>query len=602
MASLPELFSASCDRFPDRVALRHGTSVITYKALQQRVDELAVNLKERGAHQSSAVAICLPRSFDWVITALAAMQLGAAYVPIDLTWPEQRKKHVLTDSGATILATRSERSETTINNCVCLDPATASISKAVRHAAASPAAASAILPNDSVAYVLYTSGSTGVPKGVEISHSNLAHLIDWHREVFSVTELDRGTHLAALGFDAAGWELWPYLAAGASVTLADDATRSSPDLLQQWILAESVTLAFVPTSLATVLVRMEWPREVALRFLLTGGDTLLTRPRADLPFTLVNNYGLTECTVVSTSGVVTAEEHAAPALGRAIKGTTVYVLGEDGAPVPNGMAGEIYIGGAGVGRGYRNLPELTSQKFLPDTFSALPNARMYRTGDQGLILPDGQLAFCGRRDGQIKVRGQRLELDEVACVLNQHSAVGFAAVVESRNPVAEQELIAYVLPVAGSSPTSFELQRYLASWLPKYMVPTQFVRLTAVPLTTNGKLDRAALEQPTRFNSLAAEDGAEDLTPVAHQLLEIVRKLLGTEDATAKDDFFLIGGHSLLGTQLVLRVRAAFGVDLTLRDLFEAATVEQLALRVEALLIADLEAMSEEDALRLTGE
>lgn len=598
MASLLELFSSSYDRFPDRVALRHGSSELTYRALQQKVQEMAAYLGEHGAHRGAAVAICLPRSFEWVVTALAAMHLEAAYVPIDLAWPEQRRKHVLDDAGAEVLVTRSEPSMTRIDGCICLDPTVASNGDTAER----PHLARTDVSGDTIAYVLYTSGSTGLPKGVEITHENLAHLIDWHRRTFSVTEVDRGTHLAALGFDAAGWEVWPYLASGASVTLADDAIRSSPELLQQWILAESATHSFVPTSLAALLVRMEWPRETDLRFLLTGGDALLTRPPAGLPFAVVNNYGLTECTVVSTSGVVTADEVTPPSIGSAITGTTIYLLDEEGTPVADGVQGEIYIGGAGVGRGYRNLPQLTEQRFLPDLFSEQPDARMYRTGDQGTRLPDGQLAFGGRRDGQIKVRGQRLELDEVACVLNQHSTVAFAVVVEGSAAGAAEELVAYVLPASGSTPTSFDLQQYLAEWLPKYMVPTQFVRLAAVPLTTNGKLDRAALEPPTRANSLAAAAEEEDLTPVAQKLLEIVRKLLGTEDATVKDDFFLIGGHSLLGTQLVLRVRAAFGVDLTLRDLFQAATVEELARRVEAMLIEELEAMPEEESLRLTGE
>ncbi len=557
---------------------------------------MAALLQQGGATSTSAVAICLPRSFEWVITALASMYLGAAYVPIDLTWPEQRQRFIIDDSGAGTVVASHESLPRVVGDRVGIDPWTTATLASVPLTRAKTDVSS-----DTLAYILYTSGSTGVPKGVEISHGNLSHLIAWHLDAFSVTEHDRATHLAALGFDAAGWELWPYLAAGAAVTLADDTTRLSPELLQRWMVQESITLGFAPTALAAVLVQMDWPHDSALRYLLTGGDTLHSRPRADLPFTLINNYGPTECTVVSTSGAVEAQGSTAPTIGRAIRGTSVYVLDADGAHAAEGTPGEMYIGGAGVGRGYRNLPELTRQHFLPDRFSDAPDARMYRTGDRAMVLSDGQLAFCGRLDHQEKIRGQRLELDEVAHVLNQHTSVAFAAVTTHLNTAGEKQLVAYVLPATGTSPVSSELQHFMSGWLPGYMIPTHFVRLAAVPLTANGKLDRSALEQPTPDNALALENADEELTPVESQLLAIVHKLLGANDATVKDDFFLIGGHSLLGTQLVLRIRATFGVDLTLRDLFEAATVQALASRVEALLMADLDAMSEEEALRQTG-
>ncbi len=596
MTFFPEVLAATYTEHPHRIALRHDGLTMTYRELNRQVEQLAGHLQQQGVAPGATVAVCLPRSFEWIVASLATMRLGAAYVPLDLAWPEDRLRYVIADSGADVVIAGAEQLQRLATGRIGVDP-----SRDAGLIAAAPRCDSQEISADALAYVIYTSGSTGVPKGVEITRRNLTHLIAWHLEAFSVTEHDRATHLAGLGFDAAGWEVWPYLAAGASVSLVNEMVRTSPDLLQRWIVAEGITLGFVPTSLAAAMIGMDWPETTALRLLLTGGDALLKRPKPGLPFTLVNNYGPTECTVVATSGIVSAEGDTVPAIGSAIKGAVLYVLGDEGTRVTDGVTGELYIGGAGVGRGYRNLPELTRQSFLPDPFSATPGARLYRTGDRGVVLPEGQIAFRGRLDRQEKIRGQRLELDEITQVLHRHPSVAYATVVASAEAATDKQLIAYVLPVAGTHPVASELQEFVGKWLPGYMVPTQFVRLAAVPLTPNGKLDRSALERPTPQNSLAATPVREELTPIEETLLAMVRELLGTDQASIEDDFFLIGGHSLLGTQLVLRVRAAFGVDLTLRDLFEAATVEQLALKVESMLIAELEGMTEEEALRQAG-
>ena len=277
--------------------------------------------------------------------------------------------------------------------------------------------------------MIYTSGSTGVPKGVEITHANLSHLVRWHRDTFSVTRQDRASHLAGLGFDAAVWEIWPHLAAGATVCLADDAVRSSPELMQQWMIRERVTIGFVPTVHAAPMMAMEWPATTALRVLLTGGDVLHHAPPAQLPFDVVNNYGPTECTVVATSSVLKPGSHGAPPIGRPIAGTSVYLLDEYGEQVPDGSTGEIYIGGSGVGRGYRNLPESTERSFLPDPFAGASGARMYRTGDRGVRRPDGEIEFRGRLDRQTKIRGQRVELDEIGSILTHHPSIDFATAI-----------------------------------------------------------------------------------------------------------------------------------------------------------------------------
>jgi amino acid adenylation domain-containing protein len=533
-----------------------------------------------GVAAGDTVAVCMERSFDWIVAALGIMRAGAAYVPLDSAWPDERLRYAVNDSGATALVARAALLDRLHVKARGIDPC---------RDAAAIAAAPNVVPGpvqpESLAYVIYTSGSTGVPKGVEITHANLSHLIRWHRDAFGVTRQDRASHLAGLGFDAAVWELWPNLAAGSTVCLADDAVRSSPELMMQWMIRERVTIAYVPTVHAAAMMAMEWPATTALRLLLTGGDVLSHSPTRQLPFDVVNNYGPTECTVVATSSALKPGSRGVPPIGRPIAGASVYLLNEHGDRVPDGSVGEIYIGGSGVGRGYRNLPELTGRSFLPDPFAAAPGGRMYRTGDRGVRRADGEIDFRGRLDRQTKIRGQRVELDEIASVLTLHPSIDFATAITNTSDAGENELVAYVLPKENTCiPSVQELQTHLLGRLPDYMVPAVFVRLHAVPLSTNGKLDLTMLAPPTHANLLERRAAEASPTPIEAELLTIARQLLKNDALRAEDNFFLAGGHSLLGMQLLMRLRDAFGVDLALRQLFEAPTVERLALLVETMI------------------
>src|SRR5207248_877016 len=282
-----------------------------------------------------------------------------------------------------------------------------------------------------LAYVIYTSGSTGQPKGVEITHASLLNLIAWHRTEFAVTPTDRASHLASVGFDAAVWEVWPYLTAGASLHLPDANTRVSPEQLRDWLVKEQITISFLPTALAEHVMALEWPTQTALRFLLTGADTLHRYPTSSLPFELVNNYGPTECTVVATSGRVRPEIDAKglPTIGRPIANTSIYILDENLREVSPGAEGELCIGGVGVARGYLNRDELTSEKFIADRFSLERGAKLYRTGDLARYLDNGEIAYLGRVDEQIKILAYRIEPAEVERVLNRHSAIKSSVVV-----------------------------------------------------------------------------------------------------------------------------------------------------------------------------
>jgi len=345
---------------------------------------------------------------------------------------------------------------------------------------------------------------------------------------------------------------------------------------------------------------LSWPSHTALRILLTGADTLHRFPSPELPFTLVNNYGPTECTVVAASGPVPVETEpfGLPTIGRPIANTQIYILDENLERVPVGSPGELFISGAGLARGYVNHPELTVQKFVPCPFGATPCARMYRTGDLARSLPDGQIAFMGRVDDQVKIRGFRIEPDEITSALSEHPSVLQSVVVARELADGEKSLVAYIVQAPGALASESELKAALRTRLPDYMVPATFVQLDSLPLSPNGKVDRAALPGPTAANTLRDDQFVAPRTPVEERIAGILAPLLGLEQVGINDNFFMLGGHSLLGTQVIARVRDAFGVDLSLRSLFGSPTIAAVAEEVERLLLVRLESMSEEEVER----
>jgi thioesterase domain-containing protein/aryl carrier-like protein len=350
-------------------------------------------------------------------------------------------------------------------------------------------------------------------------------------------------------------------------------------------MSERVTISFVPTVHAAAMMGMRWPVATALRFMLTGGDVLHQGPALPLPFDVVNNYGPTECTVVAMSSVLQPGASGAPPIGRPITGGTVYLLDERGAPVADGTMGEIYIGGDGVGRGYRNLPESTARCFVRDPFSREQGKRMYRTGDRGRRRPDGEIEFCGRSDRQVKIRGQRVELDEIGSALGRHPAIEFAAVSLKASDARESQLVAYVLPKEGVHlPGTAELQRHLRLNLPDYMIPAVFMQLNSLPLSPSAKVDPALMEQPGNTRPLEGTAEGASALPIAQKLLTMFQDILHNPAMTVDDNFFLAGGHSLLGMQLVTRLRTMFGVELAFQEIFEAPTVKSLFPLVSARL------------------
>jgi amino acid adenylation domain-containing protein len=571
------------EKYPDSTALDHAGLQLTYQQLVWRANRFGGYLVQLGVLPGETVAICMERSFDWIVAALGVMRIGAAYVPLDCAWPDSRLRFAVNDSGASALVGRPSLLDRLQVKARGIDPGRDS-----EFIVGFPVVSRDLISPRTLAYMIYTSGSTGVPKGVEITHANLAHLVRWHLGAFNVTNRDRASHLAGLGFDAAVWEIWPNLCAGATVCLAEDSVRSSAELIQRWIIRECVTISFVPTVHATQLMAIEWPAETPLRLLLTGGDVLNHGPARALPFEVVNNYGPTECTVVATSAQLRPGSDGLPPIGRPIAGATVYLLNEDGQQAPEGSIGEIYIGGEGVAHGYHNLPDLTARSFLPDPYAESLGSRMYRTGDRGVRRPDGEIEFCGRLDRQVKIRGQRIELDEIGRVLVNHPKVEFGTAIFNHSYHGENRLIAYILPKNDASPpTSDELQQYLQHTLPDYMIPAIFVRLSALPLSLNGKLDLTMLDKPSEGNRLRKSDTKLPTTTAEEKVLRLVREILENDDISTNENFFLAGGHSLLGMQLVLRLGEVFGVNLTLQQLFAAPTAKQLAASIEMELTAE---------------
>jgi len=568
---------------PADVAVSDGSNRLTYGELNQRAHQLAHYLVAKGVTRGSLVAVCLPRSVDLVVAQLAVMKAQAAYLPLDMATPHERLDLVLRDAGAVLAITVAEMEpaiRSALRRCVVLDKEAELIASAAEHRMQAEVSAR------DLAYVIYTSGSTGTPKGVEVEHGNLMNLVRWHSGAFSIAATDRASQVASVGFDAAVWELWPYLVAGASVHFAPEGIRTQPDKLRDWFVAEKITIGFVPTPLAERMVKLKWPTGTALRTLLTGADTLHQYPPAGLPFELVNNYGPTECTVVSTSAVSPALGDVAelPPIGRPIDNARVYILDAQSQFVEDGKVGEIYIAGDLVARGYRNLPQLTADRFLHDPFAGVKGARMYRTGDLGCRLADGQIAFHGRSDDQIKIRGYRIDPSEVVHRIDEHPLVSASAVVARQDGGSEKRLVAYVVPAEGAELKDSALREFLRQYLPEYMLPGIFVKILELPVGSQGKLERAALPAPSDDNIIRDEPFVAPRNETERKVAALLEPLLHIDRIGVNDNFFLLGGNSLLGTQVLTRVSEEFGVEMTLLGLFDHPSVGGIAGEVDRLL------------------
>ncbi len=576
-----QLFEEQIVKTPDAIAVIDGEKSLTYEQLNQKANQLAYYLQNLGVKTEDLVGICIERSVLMIIGLLGILKAGAAYIPLDPNYPSERLAYMLENSAVSVLLTQENLVDTLPNylgTIFCLDQDGKILDHHPQDNLLHP------MTSENLAYVIYTSGSTGKPKGVLIQHQSLLNLVSWHQNAFDITTIDRVTQLAGIAFDASVWEIWPYLTAGACLAIVPPDLLTSPKQLQEWLIAKKITVSFLPTPLAETLIPLDWSPNCPLRLMLTGGDKLNDFPPTSIPFTLVNNYGPTENTVVTTSVKITPDllTEKAPPIGRPISNTQVYILDQYQQPVPIGIPGELYIGGSGLAKGYLNRPELTDSKFIANPFSQKLSDRLYKTGDLVRYGNDGQIEFVGRIDHQVKIRGFRIELGEIETVLNQHPQVKEAIIIAREDQPGVKRLCAYV--IASQNLTVSQLRLFLQEKLPQYMVPAFFVLLDAFPLTANGKIDRCALPQPT----LELEDEAAlNLSPGTEKeriLAAIWQRVLGLKNISINDNFFELGGDSILAIQIIAQANQA-GLQITPKQLFSHQTIAQLATVAERVSV-----------------
>jgi amino acid adenylation domain-containing protein len=573
--TLPAIFEQKVAQSPDSLALVEEDKQFSYKDLNERANQLAHYLKSKGVAPQNLVPVCLQRSTELVISLLAIVKIGAAYVPIDPDYPADRIAFMLHDTGATLVLTNQQShlklSPTENLSVLDLDKERAQI-----HQQPTENLLTTVAPHD-LAYVIYTSGSTGRPKGVLLEHAGLLNLVHWHNKEYNVYAHSRATAMAGVGFDAFGWELWPYLSAGAAVYIISNELRLAPHLLTEFFYLHRISHSFISTALVPEFINSSRYKEMALQYMLTGGDHLGPLDVEGLNYTVVNNYGPTEYTVVTTNYVVKKEDQRrSPPIGRPITNTGVVILNEQQSLVPEGVFGELYVGGAGLARGYLNQQQLTEEKFVTISLANQEPIRLYRSGDRARWLPDGNIEYLGRIDNQVKIRGYRIELGEIESVLQQSGLVRSAVVVVKEQEKGEKRLIAYIVAGPKGKIDLPGLMAYVNGRLPGYMVPGVWVEVENLPLTANGKIDKAAL--PEVAGATQGVEGYEGpRSEMEEKLVRMWQELLKVEHIGIHDSFFHLGGHSLLAMRLNSLIRKELQIEVSIRDLFTHHTIAQLA-------------------------
>lgn len=569
-----ELFEAQAEKTPGAVAVLFDGKQLTYRELNTRANQLAHYLRVLEVGPEILVGVCLERSLEMIIGILGILKAGGTYVPLDPAYPKERLAFMLEDAHLSVLLTQQSlvaKLPQYHGRLVCMDANRPMIDCSSGENPAREVTA------ENLAYVIYTSGSTGVPKGVAIEHHSAVTLLHWAMDVFSPEKTKGVLASTSICFDLSVFEMFLPLSHGGKVILVENALH-----LSTLDAAADVTLInTVPSAVAELLRSSELPRSVGTICL--AGEPLSPRLVEQIyeqgtVRQVFDLYGPSEDTTYSTFAL---RHSTGPAtIGRPIANTQVYILDHRMQPVSIGVAGELFIGGDGLARGYRNRPGATAEKFLPNPFSDEPGRRLYRTGDSARYLPDGNIEFLGRIDNQVKIRGFRIELGEIETVLEQHSGVGQAVVLARGDTSSDKQLVAYVVPSQALSPSTTELRDFVTSKLPFFMVPSAFVSLEALPLTPNGKIDRRALPAPDRVRPETVT-----FVPFRNPIEEVVAgiwsEVLKLERIGVHDNFFELGGHSLLATRVISRLRRAFRRDFPLRLLFEAPTIASLAALIE---------------------
>lgn len=578
------------ERTPDAPAVACDGTRLTWAELNRRANQVARILMKKGVTRGSAVALCLERSEDFIVGLLAAHKAGAAYVPLDPAYPQERLAFLLQDAGVRVVVTHATFAHRLPAAGVAVLPIDSLAGEIARESGADLGVA--VSPED-IAYVIYTSGSTGQPKGVAVEHRQL---LNYTWAVIERMSLPAGSSFAlasTVAADLGNTAIYPALATGGLLHVLTAATASDGRAFGAYFAEHAVdVLKITPSHLASLLGEYQSPALLPRHCLVLGGEasrpTWVAELRRLAPAcTIINHYGPTETTVGALTYRITGDPDDLPGdsvpIGRPLGNVRAYVLDACGMPAPIGVPGELFIGGAGVARGYLNRPDLTAERFVPDTFLDEPGARMYRTGDRARFLPDGNIEFLGRLDHQVKVRGFRVELGEIEAALRAHPTVDGAVVLLREDTPGDQRLVAYVTAAAPATVLAGDVRAYLKQTLPDYLVPSAIVPLDAWPLTPNGKIDRRALPAPSDGRLSLPSAFVAPATPTEQRVAAIWSEILGVSVTAigAHDDFFDLGGHSLLAARAAMRVRDQFQVEVSLATFFEAPTVAALAERID---------------------
>lgn len=590
--TIHQLFEAQVLKTPEAIAVSFADEQLTYQELNCRANHLAHHLHKLGVQNDKLVAICMKRSPEMIVGILGILKAGGAYVPLDPAYPQERLSVMLNDAQPTVLLTQQRflnKLSATEAQVICIDSDWQEIAKESRENPEPTATA------DTLAYVIYTSGSTGKPKGVMIEHRSLVNFSVAAGVEYGISASDRVLQFASISFDASAEEIYPALTRGATLVLRNEAMLTSISMFLEVCREWEISILDLPTAYWHELAERLGAKDIklppSLRLVIIGGERVLPERQAKWRrvirdrVRLVNTYGPTEATVVAT--ICDLTDRTAPAevlpdapIGRAVPNVQTYILDRYLRPLPVGVPGELHIGGVGLARGYLNQPEQTAKRFISNPFLENGKKRLYKSGDVAKYLPDGQIEFCGRIDNQVKIHGFRIELEEIEAIIAQHPMIGQVTVVMREDTSGEKRLVAYIVPspaAADATEVKNEARSFLKHRLPAFMIPSLFIVLDKLPVTVNGKIDKKLLPVTEQNLSQPSNDYVKPKNPLHYQLVQIWEELFDFRPIGITDNFFDLGGHSLLSVRLMDRIEQTFGKRLELATLFSGATIEHLA-------------------------
>jgi amino acid adenylation domain-containing protein len=580
-------------RSPSAIAVEHGRNTLTYFELNRRANDLAHRLRSLGVGMDQFVALCMERSLELIIGVLGILKSGAAYLPLDPSYPPERLQYMVDDSAPSVMVTQTALRPILPKTTAKAIEVDRKLGGTIHRVLKNPSAEDLGLSPQNVIYVIYTSGSTGQPKGTAMRHGSMANLIDWHRRTLPTPVGHRVMQFAALSFDVAFQEIFSTLCAGGTLVLVDEWIRRDPPALLALLRSTAIQRLFAPPlvlqSLADCIIATSAAIPLSLLDIIAAGEQLRISREIRGTFKLLNrcrlhnHYGPTETHVVTTLTLSGDRDEwpESPSIGLALSNTQVRLLDPVGTPVPLGSVGEIYIGGRALARGYLRRPELTAQRFTADALGSEPGARLYRTGDFGKYTEDGLLTYLGRSDAQVKIRGFRVELGEIESLLAHHDDVAEAVVVAKPDASGDKRLVAYVKVRGENGASTEDLRRYLKSALPPYMVPSALMILKSWPLNPNGKLDRSALPEPIRAQYTNGEHQALQ-GEIENALARIWCDLLHLDQVGRYENFFELGGTSSTCMKLLVRVTERFSTQLSLPTVLKSPTLAEMAQLVKS--------------------